>query len=380
MKPKVLLFCDYFWPGYRAGGPITTLKNTVIQLKDAYDFKVVTRDHDYLSDVAYEQVELDSWTKTEFCDVFYVNKKHRVFQKHIEIIRAVDPDIIYVNSFFSLRYSFCILLVARFLLKLRTKIILCPRGELKPSALNYKKLKKTIFIYLFKACGLQKKVLWQATNDTEAQFILDVFGSVVNLAIAPNFTWGVSSEVRNRNLPKPMYFLKVIFLARINDIKNLKFLLRVIQKNNWRIHLTIAGPIDDQQYWDQCSHIISKTDPNSVIEYLGEVRNDMVLSLIEQYHFLCLPSRGENFGQVIYEAISIGRPVIISDQTPWRNLDKRKAGFDVDISSHTQLQQALETAYAMNSKEWMKYCNGALRLAEIAHEEARSKTIKLFSN
>ena len=41
-KPLVLIFCDYFWPGYRAGGPITTLRNTVKQLNDVYDFKVVT--------------------------------------------------------------------------------------------------------------------------------------------------------------------------------------------------------------------------------------------------------------------------------------------------------------------------------------------------
>ena len=75
----MLIFCDYFWPGYRAGGPITTL-NTVKQLNDVYDFKVVTRDHDYLSDIPYEQIELDSWTKTNFV-MFFMSIRNMIIRK-----------------------------------------------------------------------------------------------------------------------------------------------------------------------------------------------------------------------------------------------------------------------------------------------------------
>ncbi len=38
MKPKVLIFIDWFTPGYKAGGPTTSNVNIVNHLSDDFDF------------------------------------------------------------------------------------------------------------------------------------------------------------------------------------------------------------------------------------------------------------------------------------------------------------------------------------------------------
>ena len=41
-KLKVLILCDWYEPGYKAGGPIQSITNLIIALENKYTFKVVT--------------------------------------------------------------------------------------------------------------------------------------------------------------------------------------------------------------------------------------------------------------------------------------------------------------------------------------------------
>ena len=45
-KSKILVFVDFFLPGYKAGGPITTIENLTNALKDKFDFSIITRNYD----------------------------------------------------------------------------------------------------------------------------------------------------------------------------------------------------------------------------------------------------------------------------------------------------------------------------------------------
>ena len=40
-----------------------------------------------------------------------------------------------------------------------------------------------------------------------------------------------------------------------------------------------------------------------------------------------LPSKGENFGHIIMESLAASTPVIISDLTPWKDLENARAMF-----------------------------------------------------
>jgi glycosyltransferase involved in cell wall biosynthesis len=65
-----------------------------------------------------------------------------------------------------------------------------------------------------------------------------------------------------------------------------------------------------------------------------------------------LPTLGENFGHGIIEALGTGRPVIISDQTPWRGLQAAGVGWDVAIDESDQLLRALSAAVGLGQAEY----------------------------
>ncbi len=61
--------------------------------------------------------------------------------------------------------------------------------------------------------------------------------------------------------------LKCLFISRIVPIKNLLFLLNVLDKTSGNVGLTIAGPVEDKNYWDACLKKIEHTSR----KYLGKV-------------------------------------------------------------------------------------------------------------
>ena len=63
-----------------------------------------------------------------------------------------------------------------------------------------------------------------------------------------------------------------------------------------------------------------------------------VSSLIPQvsglsYHALLMPSLTENFSYTVLESLQAGIPVLISDQTPWRDLQSQRVGWDLPLEN-----------------------------------------------
>jgi hypothetical protein len=108
-KGKILFVIDYYLPGYKSGGGMRTIVNIVERLGDKYEFFILTRDHDgKLDKTPYNTVKINEWNKIGKAQVFYFsadNLKLRVFKR---IIKEVEPQVIYLNSFSRLRqFLFC---------------------------------------------------------------------------------------------------------------------------------------------------------------------------------------------------------------------------------------------------------------------------------
>ena len=65
IRPKVLVFIDWYRPFYKAGGPVRSLVNMVDQLNDAVDFHIVTGDRDYMATMGNPGSRTDEWTVGE---------------------------------------------------------------------------------------------------------------------------------------------------------------------------------------------------------------------------------------------------------------------------------------------------------------------------
>src|SRR5215813_4412202 len=60
-RTGVLVFADYYLPGFKAGGPIRTLANIMEQLGDEFEFRIVTRDRDYGDRSPYPGILTNCW-------------------------------------------------------------------------------------------------------------------------------------------------------------------------------------------------------------------------------------------------------------------------------------------------------------------------------
>ena len=60
---------------------------------------------------------------------------------------------------------------------------------------------------------------------------------------------------------------------------------------------------------------------NIKVTYHGEVRPDKVVDVFSKYDIFLFPTKGENYGHVIFESMASGCIPVISDKTPWGKKD-----------------------------------------------------------
>ena len=80
-------------------------------------------------------------------------------------------------------------------------------------------------------------------------------------------------------------------------------------------------------------------------------------------HVFLFPTLGENYGHVIQEALSAGCPVILSNQTPWNNLEKYDVGYVFPLEKMNLFAEAIEKYANFKSTEWSKLVNAAQKYA-----------------
>lgn len=356
-KKRILVLVDWFAPGYKAGGPIQSCVNFAFAMKNAYEVYVLTTDTDHGETKAYEGIPAGRWISDIHPDikVNYLEKVRLNSRRLKKEMLATEADYIYLNHLFS-PYFVIYPLWLKYRGKLKGEVVICPRGALYDSALAVKPWKKTPFLKAFKWLGLHKKVIFHATNEREKMAILQYFpGSRIVIADnLPNSNQGAFSSCK-----KEPGVLKCIFIARIVPIKNLLFLLNVLKEVRANVELTIVGPVEDKVYWTACEEKIKELGPSITVRYLGPKRNDELMPILQENHLFVLPTAGENFGHSIFEAFLAGRPVLISDQTPWQGLAAINAGWELPLSDAALFTAKLEEAASWDQEIFDKWARGS---------------------
>jgi len=345
-RPIILTFVHYYLPGYKSGGPVRTIANIVEALGDEFEFRIVTSDRDFLDVAPYYGITSDAWMCVRKAWVYYVSPERRRLFAWARLIRETPHDVLYLNSLFDPVYTLLPLLARRLAGSQRKPVVVAPRGECSPGALGGKKRwKKGAFLAVARRAGLYRNVLWHASTEGEAQLIRRQFGGGARMLIARNLSpmsgqQRTSCEAIDASGP-----LRIVFLSRISPKKNLDYALRVLAKTRVRIHFDIWGVLEDPGYWKKCQDQIQALPENVVARYRGVADHSEVNKILAGYDLFFLPTRGENYGHVIAEAFSAGTPVLLSDQTPWRNLRREGVGWDLPLENgEAAFLEAIEEA------------------------------------
>lgn len=359
-KPRLLIVYDYFYPSYKAGGPVQSLTNLVYSLQNAFDIYVLTGAYDLNSNKLPENIKINGWCQVKlpkskvFIKVWYAGRSEPGQLTIKQIIQDVNPCTVYLNGMFSFRFLLTPLLSIK-----NIRIIICPRGMLQTGALAGKSLKKRLYLSVLKISGILKKVSWHATNTNEQEDIIREFGNNSKIFIAGNIP---KKPVENFHfINKNRGELRLVYLSLITEKKNLLQLINIIASMKENISLDIYGPVKDEVYWKTCLRIIN--DNKVKIKYKGDVQPDMVQEIFANYHSSVLLTKGENFGHALYESLSVGRPVITSYFTAWNQLNEKKAGWNVTISSNDEIVKVITEVYHMDQSVYDLYCAGAYEIA-----------------
>ncbi|MCC9137328.1 glycosyltransferase [Pontibacter silvestris] len=379
-KPEVLVFIDWFLPGYKAGGPIKSVANIVLSLKDEVDFSIVTSNTDFGEPVPYAGITPNIWMPQQGYRVMYLDAQHQKLSTFKQLMREQQYDIIYLNSLFSINFTLLPLLAYKYN-RIRSKVVLAPRGMLGQGALAIKNQKKKVFLHLSKVLGLFKHVTWHASTALEAAEIQAAFSHKASVKIATNIA--TLPGVQHKLKCKSSHYTSFFFLSRIAVKKNLLgalHLLRDVSLPN-KVDFHIIGPVEDEVYWQECQAVVKKLPENIQVHNHGPVPNHLLPGLLQDFHFMLLPTFSENYGHVVVESWASGCPVVLSDQTPWHNLEAAKVGWEVPLKQKEAFLQIIERCILMENEEFQQWSRQTQHYLQqkVVTKEILEQNRKLFS-
>lgn len=350
IKKSILIFVDWYAPGYKAGGPIRSIEGFVSCFKDDYRLYIVTRDRDFGEKCKYENITSDKWIQIAGgVNVLYLRSGFAV-KTLINKIQPLNFDWVYLNSFFSPQFSIIPSLLFKLKLINSSNLLIAPRGEFEPSRLGVKSLKKNIYLIFAKVFGIYNNAKWHATSSSETGNIMKIMKGDKILQVPNLKKWNRDSVF---DQTKEQRNLDIVFISRIIPYKNLLRAIDIIDllSDEIIINFDIYGPIEDSAYFNNCMDKAKLSRHN--IKYKGELNYRDVNSKLSLYHCFLFPTLGENFGHVIAEALMAGCVPIISDQTPWNDLNEEGAGWALPLNNFEVFAEKVQEMYEMNENNFL---------------------------
>lgn len=292
-------------------------------------------------------------------------------------------------------------------------LIISPRGMLEAWSLGRSKLRKAVAWRLFERKNLQSAVMFHATAASEADSIWEATKrlrdketkrqrwegnkvgkceSEVPVVVAangvdlPDLARRPGRDIFEKKFPELKDRRWVVFMSRLHPKKGIDVLLRAwaqqkeVTGDEWRVAsgkesqtaddirqtATETKRLRDQETKDSPLLILAGSDligyrkdvermvrelqiEDSVV-ITGELQGEAKNCLLANADVFVLPSYSENFGIVVAEAMSWGRPVVASTGTPWKEIADVGAGWWVKPEDEA-LAQALHEALSTRREE-----------------------------
>jgi len=347
------IITEYFHPFSDAGGPIRSIENILSLLKPSFNISLLTSNEDYKGNILPEgiksnivQIEPKTGSNT-----FYISITLKGLITLFNTIKQTHT--VYINGLFKPTLNFVPIIKSN-------KLIVAPRGMLQNPLLKQKWFQKSLYLFVLKFIFFFKNVKWHATTEQEASEIKSVFGNKSDIKVISNIP--VNPYKVAKSTSKDSRSLSLVYYGLIVENKGLLTLIQTLKSLNLPILIDIYGSIKDQSYWEKCLQEINSNNSPATFNYLGHANPSESQTILAKFDAFILLTKGENFGHSIYESLSVGTPVIITNTTPWKFEDSSNPpgwiinyddhNFDIDTLKQTLtiLYHIDNDAYALSSK------------------------------
>lgn len=331
-----------------SSGPTSSVKSLVEGLNESggYSTKIfcVQLNNEKNDSSFIELFDRDRFVPKIFC------KSTKLLKRLADLYKNKELELVHIHGFWSELF----IEVTDFCLKNEIPLIVSPRGSLASGAINVRFFWKKLYWKFRLKKRLDAISYFHATSEKEKTEILLMFKSS-RVHVVPNT---ISSKLANSVICQKVNKNErvIAFLGRIHPIKGLDLLIEVWSQiyaifPDWV--LKIAGPEDD--YFRENSYgkfLRTKLTELSCtrVEFTGEITGVSKFRFLKSADVLILPSKTENFGQVVLESLLCGTPVIASRDTPWQQLRDFDCGWTFE-RTHLDLKGVLMTCLTMSRQE-----------------------------
>ena len=367
-KKDILIITGRYLPGYKDGGPVRTIKNLTDYLGNEYNFRILTADRDHGDEAPYPDITVNTWNRVGNALVWYVPPGKFSFS----IIRKMseEADTVFISGCSS-DYAIKTLILNR-IGQIKKPVIIAPMGLFMPNAMKRKPIKYNSFIMLFKLLGMFHNVKWSVSSEIEEKCVKKEISPEAVCYIAKDLPRMVEEKTIHKR--KKTGELRAFFISRISPEKNIIQSIDILKECHSSIWFTIYGPILNQQYWEKVEEKLLELPSNIHAAYKGNINSEQVVETLEQEHVFLFTTIGENYSHVVHEALSAGCPCVISDQTPWQDLDKNCAGHVLPLNDNSRFVKAIESYAEMTEKAFQLTSDAAHDYARRVSEESVKTT------
>ncbi len=236
----------------------------------------------------------------------------------VELQRAVrDFDVVHIHSLF-LFPQFAAWRAAR---RAGVPYIVSPRGALDPYLRRRNATVKAIAEAAWQRRFLEGAALLHLTSEEEARQADDVAPRVPRVVVPNGVRWSEyerlpSADAFRRQRLDGSAAPVVLFLGRIARKKGIDLLIRAFaatRRQAGDAWLVIAGPDDDGLTRPLGALALHEGVADRVV-FAGMLRGEEKLAALAAADVWALPSRGENFGNAVVEAMAASRAVLVSPE------------------------------------------------------------------
>lgn len=361
----VLIIIGGYLPGRKYGGPPVSVNNFCSLMQVDAECFVVAHNHDMGESTPYNGIK-KGWNNRENAKVMYLTDSEFCSRTFDKIINELKPDYLYLQGLFQK----CILPCLNLAKKYGVKVVLAPRGELCAGAFK-KKYKKIPYIATLRLMGLLENVTFQSTSDEETLAIGKYLGAsserIHLLSNIPSIPYNLPNH-REKSSGEGHF----VFISRILWKKNLLKAILFLKGVNGKVGFDIFGPKEDENYWRECEEAIKQLPRNVSVNYKGVLSHDEIHKTFRQYDAFLFPTLSENYGHVIAEALVTGCIPIISDQTPWNDMNDANAGWALPLDNEEEFKRAVQVVVDMDERTInqkrefiLKYLKEKLKMDEL---------------
>jgi glycosyltransferase involved in cell wall biosynthesis len=348
---RILVLTEWFFPAYKADALITPCSNIITELSPQHCFYVLTSDREMGDTTPLNGVVTNEWTNLINKSVIrYVPKKNMTAAALRQIIKKINPHVIYINTVLSWRYSIMPLYVLE-KIGFTGKIIIASGGLLHQNHFRFNTLKKKCISYLCSRVRLQWNVLFLATNEQEVALTKRYIGDNTSISMVEKIPNIDHSPFRKKD--KERNHIKCVYISPLQDAPGLQYALEILKEVGRDIPVTfdVFAPAADKKFAGACLETASHLPANIKVKFYHPLPSFKHPEILNEYHLLFSPAPAESSSQIVLEALSAGCPVLTGGETSWRDIASHNAGWALCSSDKKLFAEKIKKIAGMHAEE-----------------------------